>query len=167
VKAEVFSNVESVRVTLPHCKNDPFNRGNQSWYEAGKAGAGEFDIVWELFHWSKIANFLAEDVFTSYRDKDNKVKHLTYYAVQQKIKQTALAFHLDPSIFGTHSWRIAGATTMEAAKMSMTVIRRQGRWKSEVMPMHYSKSSRNEFNLARATLANESLFTVKDLMYHK
>jgi hypothetical protein len=27
-----FVDVESVRITLPHCKNDPFNRGNQFWY---------------------------------------------------------------------------------------------------------------------------------------
>jgi hypothetical protein len=61
----------------------------------------------------------------------------------QKIKETAVAFFLDPAIFGTHSWRIAGATTMEAAQAPMSAIQRQGRWKSLHMPMHYSKSSRN------------------------
>ena len=57
---------------------------------------------------------------------------------------------------------------MEAAhyQVSMESIQLQGRWKSTAMPMHYSKSSRNEFNSACKVLANEQLFTVKDLLYH-
>jgi hypothetical protein len=34
------------------------------------------------------------------------------------------------------------------------------------MPMHFSKGNRNEFNNARQVLANESWFTVTDLLYH-
>jgi hypothetical protein len=33
-----YEDVESVRVSLPHCKNDPFRRGNQFWYEAHSSG---------------------------------------------------------------------------------------------------------------------------------
>ena len=32
--------------------------------------------------------------------------------------------------------------------------------------MHDSKSNRESFNLVRKTLANDQLFTVKDLFYH-
>jgi hypothetical protein len=166
VATVIYSEVEAVRVTLPHCKNDPFHRGNQFWYEVGSVQKGKYDIVFEMFQWAKVAGFRADDVFTSFRDTSNKVIRLTYYSISQKIKETALAFDLEPAEFGTHSWRIAGATTMEAAKASMSDIQRQGRWKSMSMPMHYSKSSRNEFNHALRLLANEELFTVKDLLYH-
>ena len=151
---------------MPHCKNDPFRRGNQFWYEAGLAIPGEFDIVLEIFQWIKIANLMSKDVFTSFRDAMSVSHRLTYYMISKKIKETAVAFHLSPKIFGTHSWRIAGATTLEAAQVPIENIQLQGRWKSTSMPMHYAKSSRNEFNLARKVLANEQLFTVKDLLYH-
>jgi hypothetical protein len=59
----------------------------------------------------------------------------------KKIKETAKAFYLNPKVLGTHSWRIGGATTMGPI-----------RWTSTAMPMHYSKSSRNEFNSARKVL---------------
>jgi hypothetical protein len=65
VRGEAYEQVESVRITLPHCKNDPFHRGNSLWYEARKVRAGEYDIVSELFQWSKVARFASEDVFTS------------------------------------------------------------------------------------------------------
>jgi hypothetical protein len=69
-------------------------------------------------------------------------------------------------MFGTHSWRIGGATTLDAAHVPMENIQLQGRWKSVNMPMHYSKANRNEFNNARSVLANESWFTVTDLLYY-
>jgi hypothetical protein len=161
-----YSDVESVKISLPHCKNDPFRRGNQFWYEAHKAKADEFDIVAEMFQWAKLAKSLPEDVFTSFRTSNGEIFRLTYYAVTKKIKETALAFHLNPKIFGTHSWRIGGATTLDAAKVPMENIQLQGRWKSSNMPMHYSKANRSEFNNARGALANESWFTVTDLLYH-
>jgi hypothetical protein len=161
-----YSDVESVRITLPHCKNDPFRRGNQFWYEAHKALEGEFDIVKEMFQWAIAAQSLTDDVFTSFRNNQGVIYRLTYYSVVKQIKATALAFHLNPKIFGTHSWRIGGATTLDAAKVPMESIQLQGRWKSTSMPMHYSKGNRNEFNNARQVLANESWFTVKDLLYH-
>jgi hypothetical protein len=166
ITTEEFGHVESVRITLPHCKNDPFHRGNSFWYEARSVQAGQYDIVFEMFQWTKVAKFTSEDVFTSFRDERGTLRRLTYYTVMQKMRSTAIAFHLDPSIFGTHSWRIAGATTMDAASASMTAIQRQGRWKSTDMPMHYSKSSRNEFGQALGMLANETVFTVQDLLYH-
>jgi hypothetical protein len=162
----MYSEVESVRVTLPHCKNDPFRRGNQFWYEAHKAGDKEFDIVAEMFQWAKVANSQADDVFTSFRNEVGVIYRLTYYTITKFIKATAVAFHLNPKIFGTHSWRIGGATTLDAAKVPMESIQLQGRWKSTSMPMHYSKGNRNEFNRARQALANENWFTVTDLLYH-
>jgi hypothetical protein len=161
-----YADVESVKVSLPHCKNDPFRRGNQFWYEAHKAKQGEFDIVAEMFEWAQLANSLSDDVFTSFRNEDGEISRLTYYAITKKIRDTALAFHLNPKIFGTHSWRIGGATTLDAAKVPMESIQLQGRWKSVNMPMHYSKANRSEFNNARTVLANESWFTVKDLLYY-
>ena len=160
-----FENVESVRITLPHCKNDPFHRGNQFWYETGNVSVGQFDIVWEIFNWAQLANLRRFDAFLAYRDNE-QIVYLQYHAVSKAIKDTAVVFGLNPKLFGTHSWRIAGATTLNAAQISMENIQLQGRWKSMSMPMHYSKSSRESFNLARSTLANEKLFTVKDLLYH-
>jgi hypothetical protein len=161
-----FVDVESVRITLPHCKNDPFHRGNQFWYEAGNVSVGQFDIVQEIFVWAQLAGLRRNDAFLAYRKSEQEIVYLQYHAVSKAIKDTAIVFGLNPKLFGTHSWRIAGATTLHAAQVSMENIQLQGRWKSVNMPMHYSKSNRESFNLARSTLANESLFTVKDLLYH-
>ena len=101
----------------------------------------KFDIVWELFQWSKIdcaVYATSEDVFTSFRDAKNVSHRLTYYMMLKNIKETAIAFLLNPNAFGTLSWRIGGATTMEAAQVPMESIQLQGRWKSTAMPMHYS-----------------------------
>ena len=86
----------------------------------GNVAVGEFDIVWELFQWSKIAWFTSEDVFTSFRDAAN-VSHPTYYMMLKKIKEIEIAFHLNPKVFGTHLWRIGGATTMEAAHYQVSM----------------------------------------------
>ena len=41
------------------------------------------------------------------------------------------AVHEDPSQFGTHSYRIGGATSLFAAGADPTVIRTMGRWSSD------------------------------------
>jgi hypothetical protein len=72
--AEVsYAEVESVRITLPHCKNDVLRRGNPFWYESGSAEANEFYLVREMFNWSRVARFMSEDVFTSFRDDSGKL----------------------------------------------------------------------------------------------
>jgi hypothetical protein len=113
-----------------------------------------------------LAHLQADDAFISYRNGFNKSICLTYYRVMTEIHITATHFGMEPSLFGTHSWRIAGATTLDAAKVPMESIQKQGRWKTIEMPMYYSKSNRVSFNSARENLAKEDLFTVKDLLYH-
>ena len=56
---------------------------------------------------------------------------LTTKVVGAWTKSLMLAIHENPSQFGTHSYRIGGATALFAAGADCTVIRTMGRWSSD------------------------------------
>ena len=59
-------------------------------------------------------------------------KALTTACIMQMTRQLMAAIGEDPMQFGTHSYRIGGATALFAAGANETVIRTMGRWSSDI-----------------------------------
>ena len=64
------------------------------------------------------------------------VEPLRTDAVLGVTRQLMRAIGEDPSQFGTHSFRIGGATALFAAGADETVIRTMGRWNSDIHQLY-------------------------------
>ena len=97
------------------------------------AGGKHIDAVWE------VRNMLRVDPTPDgqgsktplFRDPCSN-SPLKYDAVLHMTKTLMRAIGEDPSQFGTHSYRIGGATALFAAGANETVIRTMGRWSSDL-----------------------------------
>jgi hypothetical protein len=161
-----LEDVNLVKITLRHCKNDPFRQGNSFWCERCSVDkSNHFDLVRELFVFSTQANLLGTDVYTSYRQNypAASIIRVTYKRMMQLLSGVAKHFNLSPSLFGTHSFRISGATTLDAGHNDSAVVQKMGRWKSLPTSLEYSQASTSAFRVAHEILADPSVFTVADL----
>ena len=61
---------------------------------------------------------------------------LSYQRVLSITRELMAAIGEDPAQFGTHSYRIGGATALFAAGADETVIRTMGRWSSDVHQLY-------------------------------
>jgi hypothetical protein len=153
-----------VKVTLRHCKNDPFRQGNSFWCLRSPHRPGQVDLVNEMLNFSMISNSLSGDVFTSIRCPGNATPmQVTYRRVMKLISSTACKFGFNPKLFGTHSFRISGATTLAAGQVAATTIQKLGGWRSMTTQMEYSQASSGAFSAAHQILHDERVFTIADL----
>jgi len=160
-----IKHVNLVKITLRHCKNDPFRLGNSFWFDRMEDEDG-FDFVKELAKFSYQSHCQDGDVFTSCRYGKNKscISRVTYVKVQKLLKKLAVEHNLDPKVFGTHSFRIGAATALAAGNVSVDLIQRVGGWKSDITPMQYTQPSSGAFAKAHGVLMNEKSFTKQDLL---
>ena len=139
-----------VKVTLRHCKNDPFRQGNSFWCQKYIPGPRQIDLVSEMLQFSLLSNTVDGDVFTSVRKNSQSTPVLVRYRkVMRLIHDTATQFLFPKKLFGTHSFRISGATTLEAGQVSAQTIQKLGGWKSMLSTqMEYSQASSEAFSTA-------------------
>jgi Phage integrase family len=156
--------IDLVKITLRHCKNDPFRLGNAFWFSRREVDG--FDLVKELATFSYQSYCQDGDVFTSCRYGADRscISRVTYVKVQKLLRQIALEHNLDPKVFGTHSFRIGGATALAAGNVGIDLIQRIGGWKSDITPMQYTQPSSGAFAKAHDVLMNEKSFTKQDLL---
>ena len=79
------------------------------------------DFVKEMAKISYQSHCQDGDVFTSCRYGENKsrISRVTYSKVQKLLKRIALEHGFDPKIFGTHSFRIGGATALASGNIGI------------------------------------------------
>jgi hypothetical protein len=165
-----YDSVNLVKVTLRHCKNDPFRQGNSFWCAKSTVVGQEtksFDLVREMFVFAAQANSKPEDVFTSIRPAfplgKQPILRVTYKRMMQLLSKVATDHNLSPNVFGTHSFRIAGATTLDAGHIETNVIQKMGGWKSTPVSLEYAQASTQAFAHAHAVLSDPTVFTLRDL----
>jgi hypothetical protein len=158
-----YAEVDLVKVTLRHCKNDPFRQGNSFW--CGKQeSTSSIDLVREMFTFAQRARSLGSDVFTSIRTfSEPPVIRVTYKRMMELLSQVAVDHRLSPNIFGTHSFRISGATTLNAGSVDTDTIQKMGGWKSKPTSLEYAQASSGSFAVAHKVLLNPRHFTLRDL----
>ena len=87
---------------------------------------------------------------------DGTLHCLRYITLQAEIKESAVAFGLNPDWFNTHSARIGGPTAAAAAGEQKETIMVYGRWKSVPTSLIYQGSS---------TKSNNRMFTGDDIRH--
>ena len=131
-RADVVSLTETDAVVMMHpCKNMHVLTGKTVPLVLG-AGGKYVDAVWEL------NNLMRVDPVPEHQRKSTPLFRvpstnapLRTSAVRDWTKALMHAIGEDPSQFGTHSYRIGGATALFAAGADPTVIRTMGRWSSD------------------------------------
>ena len=158
--------VDLVKITLRHCKNDPFRQGNSFWVSRERDNS--MDFVQELADFAWSANSKEGDVFTSCRSegKGEKLVRVTYARIIKLLSETAKRHGLDEKTFGTHSFRIGGATALDAGRVDQKTIQQLGGWKSDATHMQYAQPSVGRFKSAHEALLDDGTFTLKDLKLH-
>jgi hypothetical protein len=84
-----------------------------------------------MFVFAAQANSQPEDVFTSIRPTSpfgkQSILWVTYKRIMQLLSRVATDHSLSPNVFDTHSFRIAGATTLlDAGHIETNVIQKMG-----------------------------------------
>jgi hypothetical protein len=95
-------------------------------------GGGEFiDAVWEVANLLKVDPVDDPSSTPLFRDPSTN-DPISYEAVLSWTRRLMAVIGEEPSHFGTHSYRIGGATALFAAGANETVIRTLGRWSSDL-----------------------------------
>ena len=160
--------IDLIKVTLRHCKNDPYRQGNFFWVNRKRSRNGRMDLVQELAEFAWGANSREGDVFTSCRcsSENGKMVRVTYKRVMNLLRETAVKHGLESKLFGTHSFRIGGATALDSGRIDQKTIQQLGGWRSECTHMQYAQPSAGRFTAAHDVLLNEESFTLQDLKLH-
>ena len=160
--------IDLIKVTLRHCKNDPYRQGNFFWVNRKRSKNGSMDLVQELAEFAWGAHSKEGDVFTSCRfpNENGKMIRVTYKRVMDLLRETAVRHGLESKLFGTHSFRIGGATALDSGRIDQKTIQQLGGWRSECTHMQYAQPSAGRFTAAHEVLLNEDSFTLQDLQLH-
>jgi 3-dehydroquinate dehydratase len=160
-----FDSVNLVKVTLRHCKNDPFRQGNSFWCERKDSSLNQptIELVREMFVFASQAKSLGTDVFTSLRPTPNEIVRVSYRRVMELLRKVAVVHNLSPNVFGTHSFRISGATTLNSGHVETDIIQKMGGWRSKPTSLEYAQASTKSFKIAHDVLTDPTNFTLQDL----
>lgn len=89
-------------------------------------------------------------------------QQLSYDHYLQICKRVAKFCDFDPNLFGTHSIRIGGASTLAAAEVPNHYIQKMGGWKSTTF-LDYIRTSLQVVNNSKMILADKSIFNSQHL----
>ena len=125
-------NSEQMVVMMHPCKNMHHLSGKTCPLVIG-AGGEHVDAVAEVRNMLKVDPHHPSQAASTplFRVPDTN-EPLSYAFVLDVTKQLMRAIGEDPAQFGTHSYRIGGATALFAAGANETVIRTMGRWSSDL-----------------------------------
>ena len=119
-------------VMMHPCKNMHHLGGKTCPLVIG-AGGTHLDAVWEVANMLKVdPTPVGAGMSTPLFRVPSTNKPLGYAFLQDLTKRLMVSIGEDPSFFGTHSYRIGGATALFAAGANETVIRTMGRWSSDL-----------------------------------
>ena len=132
-RADLVQLTDDLMILMMHpCKNMHHLGGKTCPLVIG--AGGEFvDAVKEVRNMLAVDphDAAAADATPLFRDPATN-RPLSYDAVLGTTKELMAAIGEDPAQFGTHSYRIGGATALFAAGANETVIRTMGRWSSDL-----------------------------------
>lgn len=117
------------------CKNTNHLGGKTCELVIG-AGGKYVDAVWEMRNLLRVdRSSKSSGQVPLFRDPINN-RPLSYETVDRITNELLEAIGEDPTHFGTHSYRIGGATALFAQGASDTIIRTMGRWSSDIHQLY-------------------------------
>ena len=160
-----WSEVRNIRFTVQHAKNIKIGHGVPIWFSTNEVDADAVAFLQLVYLWAHTTKRSNTDPFLSYRMADGTLHCLRYITLQAEIKESAVAFGLNPDWFNTHSARIGGPTAAAAAGEQKETIMVYGRWKSVPTSLIYQGSSTKSNNRMLRLLTNSQLFTGDDIKH--
>ena len=119
-------------IMIDPCKNMRQLSGKTSPLVIG-AGGEHVDAVWEVQNLLRVDQVAPEHAHRTPLFRDPATgRALSYDQIMSWTRSLMAAVGEDPTQFGTHSYRIGGATALFAAGANETVIRTMGRWSSDI-----------------------------------
>ena len=130
--------VDGIMAKFRSSKTDQYNEGALRY--VGMTGNSRC-VVKALLEWFKLDpdHFLTEVDRPLFRFPGGRV--MTREEMQNDLREAAVAVGIDEQRFGTHSWRVSGATWMYQAGYDIEVIKRHGRWTSNVVHVYLWEGS--------------------------
>jgi len=119
---------------MQHAKNIRNDFGVSIWFSTHDNNHQPVPFVHLVYQWSKHSLQFDEDPFLSFRVQD-RLTCLLYKDIQAAVKLSEDYFGLDRKSFNTQSIRMSAPTIARAAKVSVTIIMKMGRWKSLSVPV--------------------------------
>ena len=144
-----WSEVRNIRFTVQHAKNIKIGHGVPIWFSTDEDDADAVACL-QLVYFTKRWN---TDPSLSYRIADGTLHCLRYITLQAEIKESTVAFGLNPDWFNPHSARIGGTIMVYV------------RWKSVPTSFIYQGSSTKSNNRMLQLLTNSQLITSEDIRH--
>ena len=117
-----------------------------------------FDIVRECFEWAQLSATQPTSAFVSY----DAFVGLDYEGYKKQLKMVATRMGIDASRIATHSLRIAGASALQHAGVTDSIIMEMGGWKSLAFLL-YLRMSERTLRITLATLLNPCALSSSDV----
>jgi integrase len=125
--------VDGIMARFRSSKTDQYNEGALRY--VGKTTNSRC-VVKALIEWYALdsAHFEEHDDRPMFRYPNGKV--MTREEMQHDLREAAVDCEIDEQRFGTHSWRVSGATWLYQAGYDIETIKRHGRWTSGVVHVY-------------------------------
>ena len=160
-----WSEVRNIHFTVQHAKYIKIGHGVPIWFSTDEDDAYTSDFLQLVYLWAHSTKRSNTDPFLSYRIADGTLHCLRYITLQAEIKESAVAFGLNPDWFNPHSASIGGPTAAAAAGEQKEPMMVYGRWKSVPTSLIYQGSSTKSNNRMLRLLTNSQLFTSDDIRH--
>lgn len=130
--------IDGIMVKFRSSKTDQYNEGALRY--VGLTGSKRC-VVRALVEWFRLdpKHFLEHQDRPLFRYPDGKV--MRREEMQHDLRDAAVECGIDEQRFGTHSWRVSGATWMYQAGYDIEMIKRHGRWSSNVVHVYLWEGS--------------------------
>ena len=152
--------LKGVSIFIKSQKNDPMGVGTKYHFKAEPISPTyDIDLSTELLKCSRRNQPPQDGPFFSNSLENTSLSYDQYLKTCKKIAQFC---NFDPNLFGTHSVRIGGATTLAAAEVPNHYIQKMGGWKS-ITFLEYIRTSLHVINNSKKLLANKSTFNNQHL----
>jgi len=153
-----WATVVAVTINVRSKKNDPEKRGHKYYFTVAKP-TDQYCIVKVL--WTYATEIQPEaDQPLFYVPRTQWL--LTPAFFRTHLKKLANRFHLDPTRVCPHSLRIGGATTLAAAGLAGSTIKKHGGWRSTAF-LEYILQNALLYEQARSALAAPNALTISDI----
>ena len=155
-----LNQVVDMKVIIRSRKNDQKGNGMVLyWARLTTSSPGlVFDVVKEFFSWSQQSANHADSAFISF----GKFPGLDYEGYNKLLKKVAVRMDIDPSRISSHCVRVAGASALQHAGVSDSIIMEMGGWKSLAF-LRYIRISVQTMTLALTILLNPKGFSSDDV----
>ena len=123
-----YGTLKGVTIFIRSQKNDPMGVGTKYHLQTEPISPTyDIDLSTELLKCSRRNQPLQNKPFLSNSSENTSLSYDQYLKTCKRIAQFC---KFDPNLFGTHSVRIGGATTLAAAEVPNHYIQKMGGWKS-------------------------------------